>query len=1105
MATISTLIKINDGFSGALDKLSSKLQSAQNGFNKMKSALNGGSSFSSAAKQSDGLFKSMVGGNVVGNMISNAMGMATNGIHSMIGELNEAQTSWTTFEGNMRQIGKSPAEIAKAKNELQRFAEQTIYGAADMSSTYSQLAAVGTKNTTQLVKGFGGLAAAAANPAQAMKTLSQQATQMAAKPKVQWEDFKLMVEQTPAGMAAVAKTMGMSLTELISKIQDGKIKTQDFLDAVAKTGTNANFSKMATQYKTIGDAVQGLKEQITNGLLKAWGKLSEVGISAVNELSDALGRVNFDALGDGLLKAINYIRPIFDDLKAGFENFFKSFSDTGVGDSIINMFMEIANAVKDLMNAFNQGDVGKSIFEQLGKLSGNSLKAVADAISTIAKIAGQLDPSSIKELGIAFVILKGGVKGLMLAGLVKALQAMNDLDPETLKKIAEALKVVAIGVMAFKGLSSVIGILKGLAMAIGGLIVAGAAIQTIFGNFKSLGGIKGIFDAFKGGKFKGLKEYWKNLKKMNSAKGMKTKTPEMPGTGKPGKILSNAGAYLKLGAAFALVGAGALMVGAGFKLLADTATQMSSAGVGAIATFFGMIAAIAALVLLVRFLGPSLISGAVGFAIFAAALLLIGVAVLAASAGIALLATQLPAISEYGASAAVGLLALAGAITVFGLAAIVGAVGVLLLGVALVVLAVGLVAAGVGALIFAVGLALVGITALIAAVGVLLLGVAIALIAVMVIIAAVGMLLFGVALVLVAAMAMVAAVGLMMMSVALMMIMVTAMVSAVGLMLLAVALMLVGPMAMIAAVGLMLLAAAAIMLGAGLMVVAASAMAVAAALVAVGASVMVMASLFIAAGSMMVSAITSAMSGVVSAVRSGISSAVSAARSFGSALVSVGRQLIQGLVNGITSMVGAAVSAVQGVASKVVSAAKSVLHIGSPSRLFRQYGRWVDQGLIIGLNRDAGAAADASASMAQGVVDAASGMSPTLDPIGLSGINPGDLLAAGFDRALDAISNVAGAITGLDGSRANIGIFGQGAVSSSSVGSDTVTSGSIAPNSVLTNNNSNSQTDNSTQVQIDKGAIVINASGDPDADVDKILDRIDQKIIDRRNKALGGG
>ena len=57
-----------------------------------------------------------------------------------------------------------------------------------------------------------------------------------------------MLEQTPAGISAVAKTMGESTTSLIKDIQDGKVKTQDFLNAVAKTGTNANFSKMATQY-----------------------------------------------------------------------------------------------------------------------------------------------------------------------------------------------------------------------------------------------------------------------------------------------------------------------------------------------------------------------------------------------------------------------------------------------------------------------------------------------------------------------------------------------------------------------------------------------------------------------------------------------------------------------------------------------------------------------------------------------------------------------------------------------------------------------------------------------------------------------------------------
>lgn len=1053
MSTISTTVKINDAFSNPLDRLSSGLQKAQSGMSRLKEAIYGGSSGGS-------MFKSMVGGTVVGGAINKGMELASTGIRSMIGELNEAQTSWTTFEGNMRQIGKSPAEISKAKNELQRFAEQTIYGAADMSSTYSQLAAVGTKNTTTLVKGFGGLASAATNPAQAMKTLSEQATQMAAKPKVQWEDFKLMVQQTPAGMAAVAKTMGMSLTDLISKIQDGKIKTEDFFNAVAKTGTNANFSKMATQYKTIGDAVQGLKEQITNGLLKTWGKVSQIGIQAVNQLSDALSKVNFEKIGDGLLNGIKEFEPAFEELKTGFDDFKKGFEEFKVPDAIKGTIDSIRDAFENLVNTMDQTNGGDSLFKQLGKLSGGALSGAAKAISGIATAIGDLNPTTIQMLAQAFIILKGGLRGLVFEAVIWGLKELNKLDPGTINNIAHALTALAIAFTMLKAMAKI------------------------------------------GGYMKEVSKFFKGFKNAKKIKAPEIESPKMT---KPGKILSNAGAYMKLGAAFALVGAGALMVGAGFKLLADAATQISSAGGGAIATFFGMIAAIAALVILVRFLGPALIAGAIGFAIFAAALLLIAVAVLVASAGIALLATQLPTISEYGTSAAVGLLALAGAIAVFGLAAIVGAVGVLLLGVALVVLAVGLVAAGVGALIFAVGLALVGITALIAAVGVLLLGVAIALVAVMVIIAAVGMLLFGVALVLVAAMGIVAAVGLLLMGVALMLIMVSAMVAAVGLILLSVALLLIGPMSLIAAVGLMLLAAAAIMLGAGLMVVAAAAMAVSSALVAVGASVMIMASLFIAAGAMMVSAITSAMSGVVSAVRSGISSAVNAARSFGNALVSVGRQLIQGLVNGIKSMIGAAVSAVQSVASKVVSAAKSVLHIGSPSRLFRQYGRWVDQGLIIGLNRDAGAAADASASMAQGVVDAASGMAPTLDPIGLSGINPGDLLAAGFDRALDAISNVAGAITGLDGSRANIGIFGQGVVSSGSVGSDTVTSGSITPNSVLTNNNSSSQTDNSTQVQIDKGAIVINASGDPDADIDKILDRIDQKIIDRRNKALGGG
>ena len=1038
MAEISATIKINDAFSAPLSKLAAGLSKGQSSFSKLKSALSG-DVFQGASKSSNSMFKSMTGGVVVGNLISKGMDLARSGISSMLGELNEASTSWQTFEGNMHQIGASNTQIARAKSDMQKFAQQTIYSASDMSSTYAQLAAVGTKNTAKLVKGFGGLAAASDNPQQAMKTLSEQATQMAAKPKVQWQDFKLMLEQTPAGISAVAKTMGKSTTELIKNIQDGKVKTQDFLNAVAKTGTNANFSKMATQYKTVGQAMDGLKETLANKLQPQFDKVSQVGIKAISGITDKLANLNWDALGNGILSAISKVQPILANLGNGFKQMFEGFNSSGAGKSIADMFGSIADAGKKLTSTLSSGKGGNSFFKQLGSLGGGALSSVAQAISGVANAVGKMDPSSLMALARAFIVLKGGLKGIAIMAIVKGLQQLNGLSPGTIENIASALTKLAYAFVILKAVG------KGMQM------------------------LKGIHDAF------------------SSLSGLKTPkmaTPEVP---QAGGIAQSAGAYLKLGAALLMVGGAVVLAAAGFKLLADAATQLASGGGAAIATFFGMVAAIAALAVVVILLGPTMIGASVGFLMFAAALLIIGAAIFVATAGITLLATQLPIISQYGLSAAGGLLALAGAVAVFGVGALVAAVGVILLGAGLIVLAAGLMIAAVGALLFGVALTLIAAMSLVAGAGLMIMAVAMVMIAPMTLIAAVGMLMLAVAMVMIAPMAMIAAVGMLMLSMAL---------------------ILVGPMAMVAAVGLMLLASASMMLAAGLAAVAAAAMMTAAAIVAIGAAVMTMVSMFIMAGSMMVSAITSAMSRVVSAVSSGIQAAVSAARGFAGALVGVGRDLIQGLINGITSMIGAAVSAVSKVASSVVSAAKGLLHIGSPSRLFRQYGRWVDQGLIIGLNKDAGAAADASANMAQGVVDAASGMHPTIGAPEMDQFNAGDLLADGFDRAKDSVYDLIGAITGLNGKTANVGVLGsitgnQNFNEKSIDGSSLATgSDAITPASVLSSNSSTNNTNNDQFVTIQSGAITINSSGNPEQDADALLDRLEEKIMEQADKSL---
>lgn len=476
MPEISATIRVVDAFSNPLDKLANGLSRAQSGFSRLKGAL-GGNMFGGAEKSSSGLFKSIAGGVTVGNMISKGMGLAGSGIRSMLGELNEASTSWQTFEGNMHQLGASNTEINKAKAEMQKFAQQTIYSASDMSSTYAQLAAVGTKNTAQLVKGFGGLASAADNPQQAMKTLSEQATQMAAKPKVQWQDFKLMLEQTPAGISAVAKTMGESTTQLIKDIQDGKVKTQDFLNAVAKTGTNANFSKMATQYKTVGQAMDGLKETLANKLQPAFDKVGKIGIKAVEGITDRLGNINGEKLGDNLVNIIQSVKSKFDNLK---NNFMNGFSGSFNLDSFQNMLTSIGNAVNNVKNAFS--GVGGSLANSLGSLSGKGLNGISSIITNIANAISKMSPGQIRAVGTAIASLAGALTLLKGAG-----------------SVAGIISNIASGLSAIKG----------------GLGTAFSGIEELPKAFSSIGQAKndiaGFFSILKDGANAGSASYFADM------------------------------------------------------------------------------------------------------------------------------------------------------------------------------------------------------------------------------------------------------------------------------------------------------------------------------------------------------------------------------------------------------------------------------------------------------------------------------------------------------------------------------------------------------------------------------------------------------------------
>lgn len=690
-----------------------------------------------------------IGFGIMAGIGQKAFGAVTSSIGGMVSELNSSSAAWKTFNGNMSMVGKGADEIASVKKELQEFAEDTIYSASDMASTYAQLSAVGIKSTNKLVKGFGGLAAAAENPKQAMKTLSQQATQMAAKPTVAWADFKLMIEQTPAGISAVAKEMGMTTTELVQNVQDGKIATEDFFDAIAKVGTNDAFTKLATEYKTVDQAMDGLTETVSNKLAPSFDILSGRAIKSLDGIINKIGDLDGDAIAGKLTS--------FLDKASGYWNVLKT-------------------EASEVKNAF--GDAFSAIGEDLGKITGafgstesiSSFAGVMDSASgALQTFAGFLKEHSetiakvIPQIPKLVVAYKGFKIAKSVAPFVGAFtSAIAGLASKGISKIAGKLFGISKGQEAV-GKSSASSSKKMLASA-KAFMMLGVGVALISGGFFLLAqGAKAVADsgplavAVLVGMVGALIGLSMGMMKMLSAMSGGTKKLTAMSTA----MLALGGSILMISAAFWVLsdaairvseagplaigvlvgmvaaiagllivakmvaptltagtvgfvafGAAVVLAAAGIAILTASAISLANAGPLAIGVMFGLIVAIGGLMVVAAAVAPVLTAGAVGLIAFGAAAVLVGAAVLLASAGLTLVASVLPIIAEYGLQASVAIGALGAAMTVFGAGTIVAGAGC-------TVLAVGLLAVGVAVLGVTVGVVAFGVAITAACVGVL--------------------------------------------------------------------------------------------------------------------------------------------------------------------------------------------------------------------------------------------------------------------------------------------------------------------------------------------------------------------------------------------------
>ena len=576
---------------------------------------------------------------VLTGMGQQAFSSLTNGVRNLVGEINTSNKAWKTFDGNMKIIGKGEAEINKVKSSLQKFAQDSIYSSSDMASTYAQLAAVGTKSADTLVTGFGGLAAAAESPTQAMKTLSQQATQMAAKPKVQWADFKLMLEQTPAGMAAVAKQMGMTTSELVSNIQNGKVKTEDFFAAIDAVGNSDSFQKLATSYKGVDEAMAGLQETLGNKLTPAFDVLSTMAIGGISGIIDKISEIDGEALAEKVTSGIEKAQPYWE------------------------AFKDIAGQVGDALKV-----VGGFFLDNSETIS----KCLPYVIALVAAYKGFKMVSSVVPGMVSFAssiasMATGGIKGLAakLFGVAGGQKAAGNAAATSAKQMlaaGAAFLMIGAGVLL---IAASFALLAQSAIALSN--AGGLAIGVMAGMAVALAGI-GI----------GAAVLLKTLSTLGPS------------------VLTAGGAMLMLGAAV-------LLVGVGFALMAQSSIALANAGGLAIGVMVGMVAVVALLAVGAAALGPALTAGAIGFIAFGAAILLVGAGAALAGVAIQLMAAVLPTIVTYGAQGAVAIAQLGAGMVAFAAGVALAGAGCIVLGAGLITVAAGLALVGAGALVAAVG------------------------------------------------------------------------------------------------------------------------------------------------------------------------------------------------------------------------------------------------------------------------------------------------------------------------------------------------------------------------------------------------------------------
>lgn len=327
MATLQNYISLRDGVSPMLEKMSRAAHTVSNKLNRASgSARNAGDSFGYAAGKA-GLFKSILAGNIIGNVIMRGLDSIAGSISGAVALADE----YTSLNARLALVAGSQSNVAALNDMIYESAQRARGGYMDMAKAVASLsvnardAFPDPRKTVQFMEGMQKLFVIGGASKENQQFAMLQLQQSLASGRLQGDEFRSITENAPILQDMIAKTMKVSRGELKQLSAQGEITADIIKRAIFENMDEIN-DKFESMPKRWSDHFTDFK----NVVLKSFAPIAE----RINRLANSEGvRSMFSMLKNG----VKSIMPVLYAVIGGVERFVDMFT---AGISAVASFVQ---------------------------------------------------------------------------------------------------------------------------------------------------------------------------------------------------------------------------------------------------------------------------------------------------------------------------------------------------------------------------------------------------------------------------------------------------------------------------------------------------------------------------------------------------------------------------------------------------------------------------------------------------------------------------------------------------------------------------------------------------------------------------------------------